>query len=629
MRCSQIFPTMIILAIFLTFSTVALYAADQQQSERPNILWITAEDISPHLGCYGDDYAVTPQLDRLAEQGVRYTRAFASASVCTPARSCLITGIFASSLGTQHLRGAQPLPQGVRCFTEYIRQAGYYCSNNSKEDYNFPTPAAAWDESSRTAHWRKRPDGKPFFSVFNITVTHQSQVRYSREKFDEINAALPPAMRRDPTKVPLPPYYPDTPIVRRIQAQLHMQITKLDQQVGQLLEQLEADGLADDTIVFFYSDHGNGLPRHKRWLHDSGIRVPLIVRFPKKYAHLAPGKPGSTVDRLVSFVDFAPTVLSLLDLEIPDYMQGSAFLGKKTGKPRQYVFAIRDRVDEVYECSRTVRDERYHYIRNYMPHRARMQHSDYSERTPIRQEVRRLAAQGELSGDVAWLAAETKPAEELYDTQADPHEMRNLVDSPEHDDILERMRGALRRWVISTLDTGMLAEVEMCRRAADSPYKMARREGIYDIARILDAAELVGRGPTKRGKLTGLLEDTDPGVRYWAATGLLALGTEAADSTAALRKALKDDSPNVRLVAAEAMCRLGHDKEALPVIVAALESDDERLVLQAAITLAAIGERSRPALPQMKEAIRLSGKGYYGLYVRWALARVLKELEAE
>ena len=427
----------------------------------------------------------------------------------------------------------------------------------------------------------------------------------------------------------MPPYYPDTPIVRRIQAQLHIQITKFDKQVGELLQQLDEDGLADDTIVFFYSDHGNGLPRHKRWLHDSGIHVPLIIRFPKKYAHLSPGKPGTTVEQLVSFVDFAPTVLSLLGLEIPDYAQGSAFLGKQAGKPRQYVFAIRDRVDEVYECSRTVRDDRYQYIRNYMPHRPRMQHSDFSERTPIRQEVRRLAASGNLTGDAAWLAAPAKPAEELYDTRADPHEMRNLTGLPQYHEILQRMRGAMREWMIATRDTGLLGEVEMCRRAAGaSPYDMARRKGAFDVARILDAAELVGQGPANRERMATLLGDTDAGVRYWAATGLLALGSEAKNATPGLRQALKDESPNVRLAAAEALCRLDRDREALPVIVAGLQSDDERLRLQAAIVLSAIGEKARPVIPRITGAIRRGGNGHYVIYLRWALARVLKDLGA-
>jgi uncharacterized sulfatase len=603
-------------------------AAIAAEKDRPNILWITCEDMSPHLGCYGDRYAHTPNLDRLAAEGVRYTRAFATASVCTPARSCLITGVFASSLGTQHLRGPQPLAPTVCCFTQYLRESGYYCSNRVKEDYNFRTPPAAWDESSKKAHWRGRKPGQPFFSVFNFMGTHQGQVRYGEEEFRKVNATLKPEERHDPATVPLPPYYPDTPIVRRIQAQMHTQMTLVDKEAGELLAQLDADGLADDTIVFFYSDHGTGLPRHKRWLFDSGIRVPLVIRFPKKYERLAPGKPGAAIDRLVSFVDFAPTVLSLAGVAIPDYMQGVAFLGPRAGKPRQYVFAIRDRVDEVYECSRTVRDERYQYIRNYFPHRPRMQFSTFSEITPIRQEIRRLAAEGKLEGDAAWLMSPTTPPEELYDTQTDPHEMRNLVGSPAHREVLDRLRAVLHDWMIDTRDTGLLAEVEMCRRAKGrSPYDMARGQGEYEIERILDAAEQVGKGPESCPSLVRLLADKDAGVRYWAATGLTALGPDAKPAEAALETALADESPNVRLAAAEALCRIGGEKRGLPVLVEALEDPDERLRLQAAITLAALGENARGA----KEALRKAhadakGGGDYPMFIRWGLEQALRNV---
>ena len=526
------------------------------REERPNILWITCEDISPQLGCYGDTYAITPNIVRLAKQGIRYTRAFSTASVCTPSRSCLITGMYASSLGTQHLRALQPVPLAneIHCFTEYLCEAGYYCSNNAKEDYNFVTPASAWHESSRQAHWRKRRPSQPFFSVFNNGTTHQGQIRYSEEQFARITTQLPLHERHDPAQAPLPPYYPDTPVVRRNIAQLYTQITKMDKQVKDLLDQLEEDGLADDTIVFFYSDHGTGLPRHKRWIHDSGIRVPLIIRFPTKYQHLAPGKPGSAVDRLVSFVDFAPTVLSLVGLKIPPYMQGRAFLGEQATEPRQYVFAIRDRVDEVYEFSRAVRDKRYKYIRNYMPHRPRMQYSTYSESTPIRQELRRLAAEGKLQGITKWLVSPVKPPEELYDTQNDPYEVLNLADLPDHRKILERMRSVLRSWMIETRDTGLLPEAEMHLRFSEqSPYEMARRTDIFPIQRILNAAELVGKEPAEYPKLTALLVESDSAVRYWAATGLTALGPHARPAIEALIRALRDSAPNVRLAAAEAL----------------------------------------------------------------------------
>ena len=594
---------------------------------RPNVLWITCEDISPVLGCYGDAYAVTPNLDRLAGEGVRYTRAFSVASVCSPARSCLITGVYPSSLGTQHLRSTLRLPNEVRCFTEYLRQSGYYCTNNVKQDYNFATPPGSWDESSGQAHWRKRRAGQPFFSVFNITTTHQGQIRLPEGQFARRTARLEPHQRHDPAKAPLPPYYPDTPAVRRDVARLYDLVTAMDKQAADLLEQLEEDGLADETIVFFYSDHGTGMPRHKRWLYDSGIRVPLVIRFPEKYRHLSPGEPGSVIDRLVSFVDFAPTVLSIAGLEIPNAMQGRAFLGPKAAEPRQYVFAVRDRVDECYELSRAVRDARYEYIRNYMPHRPYMQLSTYSEPGPTRRELRRLAAGGKLTGPPARFMSPTKAPEELYDTRTDPHEVHNLADSPDHQEILQRMRSVQRQWMLDTHDTALLPEAEMYLRSGGlPPYEMVRDPGKYPQERIIEAAELVGRGPAALPKLAAMLADDDSTVRYWGAVGLVALGTDAEPAADALAEALGDPAPNVRLAAAEALANLGREAVAVPVLVEGLQSDDGWVRLHAAIVLAAIGPRARPALPQINQAMRDQRKGQATLYVRWALGHALKTM---
>ena len=618
-----VLPCLVCLSVVTCLSARVAKAAD----DRPNVLWITCEDISPNLGCYGDRQAITPNLDRLAAEGVRYTNAFSVASVCSPARSCLITGVYPTSLGTQHLRSVLPVPEHVRCFPEYMRSAGYYCSNNVKEDYNFKTPPGSWDESSRQAHWRKRKPGQPLFSVFNLTTTHQSQIRLPEEAFAKRTARLAPDERHDPAQVPLPPYYPDTPVVRRDVANLYDLITAMDKQVGDILEQLEEDGLADETIVFFYSDHGTGLPRHKRWLYDSGIRVPLIIRFPEKFRRWAPGEPGTAIDRLVSFVDFAPTVLSLAGVEVPDYMEGHAFLGAQAGEPREHVFAVRDRVDEVYEMSRAVRDRRYKYIRNYLPHRPVMQHSDYSERTPTRQEIRRLAAEGRLSGPTAILAGPTKPAEELYDTQADPHEIHNLADLPEHQAMLERMRGVHQRWMLQTHDTGLLPEAEMYLRSEGRPpYEMVRDPDRFPQERILASADLVGRGEALRSELSLKLADPDSAVRYWAATGLAALGPKAQPAAESLARLLDDPAPNVRLAAAEALCQLDRQEEALPAIVEALQHESGWVRLHAAIVLVAIGEKARAVRPQMEEAVRANREGPAALYIRWALARALGKL---
>ncbi|NIM47675.1 MAG: sulfatase-like hydrolase/transferase [Gemmatimonadales bacterium] len=605
-----------------------LLARMVQGADRPNVLWITCEDLSPHLGCYGDTYARTPNLDRVASEGVRYERAFATAPVCTPARSCLITGIFATTLGTEHLRGVQPLSPTVRCFTEYLRDAGYYCSNNVKEDYNFAAPAA-WDESSNTAHWRGRREGQPFFSVFNLMTTHQSQTRYVGDELRERIAAMPPAQQFDPATVPIPPFYPDTPLVRENLAAFYTQVSVMDRQVQDRLDELEEDGLADDTIVFFYSDHGDGLPRGKRWLHDSGLRVPLIVRFPPKYRHLAPAPPGGVVDRLVSFVDFGPTVLSIAGIATPDAIQGAAFLGDHAGEPRQYVVATRDRVDEVLETSRAIRDERYKYIRNFLPHRPRMQRSFYSELTPIRQEIRRLHAEGALSGTAAYLMAPTIPPEELYDTREDPDELNNLAGDEAHRDTLLRLRRALFDWMLESRDTGLLPESDLLARAEGRmPIEVTGSDAIYPVARILETADLAGRGVSPLPQLLEALADEDAAVRYWGATGLAALGGDAAPAVPALRLRLQDESPAVRLAAAEVMCRLGYEDVGLPVLAAGLEHDDITVQLHAAQVLLVIGEKARPIIQEMRAAIQRSeGLQDHGWYLREALLYLVGVLE--
>ena len=603
-------------------------AATKAQRERPNILWITCEDISPYLGCYGDPYAITPNLDRLAGQSILYNNACATAPVCAPCRSCLITGLYATSTGTQHLRSEVRLPARVEPFPKLLRAAGYYCSNNYKEDYNF-IDAGIWDESSPAAHWRNRRPYQPFFSVFNIMATHQGQINGSDELFFETyRSKLSPAERHDAKALPLPPYYPDTPMVRKIWARYYDLITFMDKQVGDLLAQLDGDGLTDNTIVFFFSDHGMGLPRFKRTLYDSGLRVPLMVRFPARYQHLAPLPAGSRTDRLVSFVDFAPTMLSLIGLPVlPETLQGKPFLGARPAAPRQYIYGASSRVDEVYEMSRCVRDKRYKYIRHFMPHLSYVQPSEYPDRAEIMQEFRRLVKAGTLIGPQRFLWQPTKPVEELYDTQTDPHEIHNLAESPAHREVLHRLRHELHAWMLETRDTGLLPEAEMHIRAEGStPYDVAQNEDAYPAPLILATAELVGQGPRTLPLLKTYLQDPDSAVRYWAAMALEALGPEAAPAIPPLEEALEDPSPNVRFTAAGVLCQLGQCSAALPVLTKGLRDKRETVVLYAARTLQRIGQKARPAVRQMElaqeECKNLDGtyrNNNHAMFIDWAL----------
>ncbi len=444
--------------------------------DRPNILWISLEDISPDWRCYGDAYANTSLLDRFAKQSVRFTRVFTHAPVCAPSRSGIITGMYPTSIATHHMRTKAVTPPEGKCFTEYLRAAGYYCTNNVKTDYQFDPPFTAWDESSNRAHWRGRRTGQPFFAVFNFTVTHESQVRDRSPQTRSLVAQLSPDQRHDPAKAILPPYYPDTPLVRRDWANYHDNITAVQKLVGGVLEQLDEDGLADDTIVWIWGDHGRGLPRGKRWVYDSGLQAPLLVRIPEKWRALVEGdragswQPGSVNADLVAFVDFAPTVLSLAGIDIPKHMQGQAFLGAKKPMSRKYVFAARDRMDERYDVIRAVRDKQFKYIRNFMPHLPYAQRIAYMDLMPTMREWRRLHADGKLDGPAAAFFQATKPIEELYDTELDPHEIKNLAGDPSYAKKLGELREELVKWMIQTQDLGLVPEpiLDRAQRPNDS-----------------------------------------------------------------------------------------------------------------------------------------------------------------
>lgn len=450
------------LNIFLSLCllTIEQSAYAQKESSQPNILWITCEDMSANLPFYGDATIKTPNLSQLALESVKYTRMFSVAGVCAPSRSAIISGMYPTSIGTDNMRTKTNYPSrkdipnyeavppaNVKCFTEYLRSAGYYCTNNNKTDYQFGDPFTAWDESSLKAHWRNRPQGKPFFSVFNIMRTHESQI------WEHKNEPL----RVDPAKVTLPPYYPESPVIRRDMARYYDNIMEMDSIAGSLLRQLKEGGLLENTIVFFFSDHGAGLPWYKRELYDRGTNVPLLVRFPgKEYA-------GTTDANLHSFVDLAPTVLSLTGIKIPGHMQGEAFLGEaKAAKPRSYIYAARDRMDEQYDMVRAVRDLRFKYIKNYQPEKLNYQDIAYRKQMDLMQEILKFKEAGKLNKiQQRWF--ESKPAEELYDVQNDPFELSNLAGNPEYQKELDRMRLVHEKWMKDVKDVGAVPEMEMVK----------------------------------------------------------------------------------------------------------------------------------------------------------------------
>ena len=438
-------------------------------ARRPNIVWISNEDMSPHLGVYGDRFARTPVLDRLARESVRYTRAFTTAPVCAPSRAAIITGMYQTSIGAQHMRTTEDRvpelpgpylavpPFYVKAFPEYLRAAGYYTTNRAKTDYQFGVPFTIWDELGQKAHWRNRANkDQPFFSVFNLEVTHESQI------FPSSPARKGKRLVTDPTEVQVPPYYPDTPVVREELARMYDNIADMDAQVGELLKQLEEDGLMENTIVFYWSDHGDGVPRAKRSLYDSGLLVPLMIRWPKALGSTA--APGSVRDELVSFIDLAPTVLALAGVDVPAHMQGRVLVGPRAAQAPEFVFAARDRMDIEYDMMRSARDARFLYIRNFSPELPYAGHIIYRNQSAIMQEWLRLQAERKVTGPAALWMRTSRPAEELYDTQADPYQVHDLSADPAHRATLARMRAAVTTWMTRIGDQGLINEAEMIQR---------------------------------------------------------------------------------------------------------------------------------------------------------------------
>ena len=592
---------------------------EPRPNELPNILWITSEDNSPFAGCYGDEFATTPNMDLLASQGFLYTHAFANAPVCAPARNTILTGVYASSGGHSHMRSQYPKSEIVKPYPLYLSEAGYYCTNNVKEDYNLPAEQAKgiWDESSNKAHFKNRQPGQPFFAVFNSTISHESSL-HRRTPLDEL--------RHDPAKVKLPPYHPDTPDMRHDWAQYYDRIEDMDAWIGNILEELEESGEAENTIVFYYSDHGGVLARSKRFLYGSGTQVPFIVRIPEKYKYLFPSKkPGTKVDRLISFVDLVPTLLSIAGIPIPEYLQGNAFLGdQKTADP-EYVFMFRDRMDERYDMSRAVRDKKFRYIKNYMPYRPHGQHLEYLWLAPSIRSWEAAYKNGECNEIQSqfWLP---KAAEELYDTENDPWEVNNLAGDPAYADVLQRMRNECTQWILRVRDAAFIPEADRTARAGGQPFYDYFRNPDLPFQEIVEAANLASAAKvTNLETLKGFLRHSDSAIRYWGATGMLILKEDARSALPELSVALNDTSPNVVAVAAEALYNLGETSEALKALVRIISEPNEMAQCHALNVVANI-KTDNPAIQAAVIDIVVSqpGAGREKYDLRMAKSLILK-----
>lgn len=538
----------------LLFSAASLAAAD-----RPNILWLTAEDHGPHLGCYGDKYAVTPNIDAFAARGMLFKKAWSNAPVCAPARTCLISGRWAPADGAEHMRSEVPLPSGHQMYPQLLRAAGYYCTNNSKEDYNLMKPEDVWNESSKNGHWKNRTDGQPFFAIFNHEQSHESKIRQR-----------PHTLAHDMAKAPVPPYHPDTPEVRHDWAQYYDNLTTVDGLVAKRLDEIKEAGLVDDTIIFYYADHGAGMPRSKRWPMNSGLHVPLIVFFPEKWKHLAPKgyQAGAKSDELVSFIDMAPTLLSIAGVRPPDYLQGRAFAGQFAKPGPRHVFGFRGRMDERYDLVRSATDGRFVYVRHFMPHLPQGQFLSYM----FQQATTRVWHDQFVAGKTSELQSrfwKEKPGEELYDLENDPWETNNLAASAEHQEKRAELSKGLQDWLVESRDLGFIPEAERLAVAnGKSPKDVFADKSAYPIKEVIAAA----MGATDRTAsastggmrmLDSQLDHPNPSVRYWAVMGHMIQGkSSVVPRLDKLTAKLDDSSPSVRIVAAEALVAFGGDAAA-------------------------------------------------------------------
>jgi arylsulfatase A-like enzyme len=501
----------------------------------------------------------------LAGKGFLYTHAYCTNAVSAPSRNTIITGVYASSNGNENMRSSYAISSVVHTYPEYLRKAGYYCTNNSKTDYNTSSiiPSEIWDESSNMAHYKNRPEGKPFFAVFNLGTSHESSIHKQTPTED---------LRHDPSKVILPPYHPDTPEMRHDWAQYYDKIEDMDAQVGALLKELEESGEAENTIVMYYGDNGGVLARSKRFMYETGTQIPFIIRIPEKYKYLFPAKkPGQKVDRLINFVDFAPTLLSIAGTPIPDYMQGNAFLSKQKTKDPEYSYMSRQRMDERYDLVRAVRDKKFRYIRNYMPFRITMQHVNYLFMAPSAQSWENAYKEGKTNV-VQSIFFQTKPVEELYDTEHDPWEVNNLAGNPAYTTVLERMRKAETDWMRKIRDVGLIPETE---------YKnFAGKKSMYDYMRSADcpfdelmkAADLATLGgKSSLNTFIQYLNNNNSAIRYWGATGLLILKNDAKPAISDLKEASIDKSGAVATLIAEALYGLGEKELARGIYIRILQ----------------------------------------------------------
>jgi N-sulfoglucosamine sulfohydrolase len=582
----------------------------QGAEDRPNILWITSEDNGiAWCSCYGGTNAKTPNIDQLAGEGFLYTHCFDNAAVCAPTRSTWITGILAVSNGTQPMRSRNKIPENIRYYPDLLREAGYFVSNHRKTDFNIGgrPDDSCWDSAEGANAWRKRKEGQPFFSVVNIGSSHEGRAQTTTEKL--LKAKL------DTSHIELYSYHPDLPIIKKNYALYAQRIQGMDKTVSKILDELKRDGLYEDTIIIYCSDHGGVMPRSKRFLYSSGIHCPLVIRIPEKYKELYPAeRPGMKVDRLVSFVDMPKTWLSLAGAEIPSSFQGTVFLGKGMEPEPRYHFGFRERADERLDCVRMMRDKRFAYYKNYMPYAPAGQYLGVMYKFPAMLAWEEHHEQGKTD-EITGRFFRPRVSEELYDAEEDFDNVHNLIGDAQYKEKVHELSSALRRKQLEVFDSGLLPEKMRERRAAAhniTIYEMVRDPELYPLEAYLDAADrALDRDSKHLQKMTEALCEKDAGLRWWAVVGLLLLEERATPALDALTDTLNDDEHEIRMMAAWSLIKLGEVDRGLACLENLLFQENCDNVGMLHNVLDWIGE---PAFPLVKKYIDEGGsmKGQYG-----------------
>ncbi len=594
-------------------------------AERPNILWITSEDNGvTWVSCYGGTNAQTPSIDQLASEGFRYLYCFDNAAVCAPTRSCWITGMYGISNGTQPMRSRNVIPHDrIPYYPDLLRARGYHTSNTTKTDYNIGgrPDKACWDFAGAKGKspygWRERKPGQPFFAVVNIGDSHESR------SFGEVDNT-----KNDPDKMHLFRYHPNLPVIRQNYAKYADAVERMDQKVGAAIAALKADGLYEDTIIIYNSDHGGVMARSKRFLYAGGVHCPLVIRIPEKYRHLYPAeKPGMTVDRLVSFIDMPKTWLSLAGAEIRDTFQGTVFLGKGAEPEPAFHFAYRERADGRVDHVRMVRGKRFAYHKNYYPFAPAGQHLAYLWKAKATRAWEQHHRDGKTDA-ITGRFFRPRVSEEFYDNQNDFDNVVNLIDRPEHQAKIAEMKAEMRRRQLELRDSGLLPEVMRSRRAAANNttiYEMVRNEKLYPLEKYLDAADrALERDPKHLSTFTNGLFHEDAGIRWWSIIGMHLLENGAAPAKVTIARALGDKTPEVRLMAAWTMVKLNHRADVALQLLDAMVLAPDTPETNTRLVHNVLDWMGEPAFPTVKKYIENGGdrQGRYGIGVLGRIAEL-------